>query len=147
MEFVSNNPIPYLSLYQHRLSRQIKPTKTKMKQSLFFAAIVCVLGSSACKLTSVTTIGPNDSFVLGNNTHGKFSASLTNTSKEDIEVYEAPVGGGKHSTVIVKPGKTVKAKVDANTALIVQNKSGNSVNVKLKVKGDTGLSMGYQGKK
>lgn len=100
---------------------------------------------SACgTLTSTTTIDGNNSFVLGNNQHGTFSARLKNISESDIELHRAPIDGGRHSFETVKPGQTIKVNVDKNTALVIENKSNSKASVELFVKGDTGLSMGYK---
>ena len=56
----------------------------------------------------------------------------------------APITGGNHSYVTVKPTETVKVNVEANTALIIENKSNDTASVDLYIKGDTGLSMGYK---
>lgn len=82
--------------------------------------------------------------MLGNNEHGSFTVNLKNISKQSIEVYHAPVNGGKHSSQMVAPNQSVKVKVDKNTALIFGNSSMDTVNIALKVKGDVGLSMGYK---
>ncbi len=107
-----------------------------------FATIICM--TSCRTLTSNTTIKPNDSFVLGNNEHGTFKVKLKNVSKNDLEVYRAPIAGGRHSSQMVKPGESVIVKVEKNTALIVSNATGDTASVDLKVTGDLGLSMGYQ---
>jgi len=100
---------------------------------------------SACgTLTSTTSIDANNSFVLGNNQHGTFSVRLKNIAEEDIELHRAPVDGGRHSFETVKPGQTIKVKVDKNTALVIENKSTKQASVELFVTGDTGLSMGYK---
>jgi len=113
------------------------------KVSLYVAAIM--LMATACRtLTSTTTIQPNNSFVLGNNEHGTFSARLKNISNNNIVVHLAPIAGGTHSYVTVKPRETVNVSVDKNTALIVGNNNNEVANVELKVIGDTGLSMGYK---
>ena len=111
------------------------------------AVIIILSGffASACgTLTSTTTIDANNSFVLGNNQHGAFTVRMKNISQSDIEVHRAPVSGGRHSFEIIKPGQTVKVKVEENTALVIGNKSDKTANVELFVKGDTGLSMGYK---
>jgi hypothetical protein len=112
-----------------------------IKYLCFFLVIIL---SACATLTSNTIIKANDSFILGNNQHGIFKVKLENVSKNNLEVYHAPIAGGKHSTVIVKPNDKVSLKVDANTALFIQNKSNDEASVNLKVRGDTGLSMGYQ---
>lgn len=45
---------------------------------------------------------------------------------------------------MVKPNQTVTIRMEKNTALIISNASDNTANVKLKVTGDLGLSMGYK---
>jgi len=111
-------------------------------KSLFTTLSLAILLAS-CSLTSNTIIKPNDSFVLGNNKHGAFKVKLKNVSKNNIEVYHAPIAGGKHSSQKVKPNESATVKVDRNTALIINNTSKDTASVDLKVTGDTGLSMGY----
>jgi hypothetical protein len=108
------------------------------------ALVIFIIACSFGTIKSNTTIKPYDQFILGNNEHGKFKVRLTNNSKKDIEVYHAPIGGGKHSGQIVKPNETVTVKIDKNTALIIDNSSADTVTVSLKVTGDVGLSMGYK---
>jgi hypothetical protein len=99
---------------------------------------------SCSTLHSNTFIKPNDSFILGNNQHGTFKVKLQNVSKNDIEVYHAPMNGGTHSSQIVKPENKVTLSIDENTALYIVNNSNDTASVKLKVTGDVGLSMGYK---
>ncbi len=111
-----------------------------------FLIIAAALVLSSCSLTSNTIIKPYDSFILGNNIHGSFSVKLKNVSKNDVELVLKPISGGSHSPQSVKPNKSVKVKVDRNTALVIANKSADTASVDLYVVGDTGLSMGYQNK-
>jgi hypothetical protein len=112
------------------------------------AIVTIVIATTSCSMfktiTSNTTIQPNDSFVLGDNIHGEFSVKFKNVSKNAVTVYHAPNGGGKHTFETVQPNQTVKVNVEANTALVVENKSNDVASVDLLVKGDTGLSMGYK---
>jgi hypothetical protein len=87
-----------------------------------------------------------DSFILGNNEHGSARVKLKNTSANEIEVYHAPINGGKHSTQKVSPGKEVVVKIEKNTALVIKNPENAEASVELKVTGDLGLSMGYKNK-
>jgi hypothetical protein len=95
-------------------------------------------------ITSNTTIEPNNSFVLGDNVHGPFDVSLKNVSINNVTVYLLPKDGIAFAKQIIKPNKKIKVNVDANTALVVENKSNEAASVDLLVKGDTGLSMGYK---
>lgn len=115
-----------------------------MKQAITLLLAVLVFITSCKTLTSTTMIQPNKSFVLGNNEHGAAKVKLKNISPNDIEVYHAPINGGKHSSQIVKPNETVTVKVEKNTALVIANLSSLQASVKLFVTGDLGLSMGYK---
>ncbi|MFC4509608.1 hypothetical protein ACFO28_04745 [Flavobacterium buctense] len=111
--------------------------------TLFLTLIVTscsVFGS----LTSNTIIQPNDSFILGNNEHGSFKVKLKNVCNQDLRVFMAPINGGTHSPIVVKPEESVTVKVESNTALVIENKSNQEASVALQVSGDTGLSMGYK---
>lgn len=116
-------------------------------KKLLFASILLMLISS-CRifnsLHSTTTIKPQESFVLGNNQHGKFSVKIRNLSTNTIQVHRAPIDGGNHSFIDIKPNEMIKVKVERNTAFIIQNSSKETASVSLVVKGDVGLSMGYK---
>lgn len=114
------------------------------KLSSVFIFILAIITTSCRTLTSTTTIKAQDSFILGNNEHGRFSVKLKNISDTEVELWKAPIGGGRHSPVTVKPNGTLKTRLDKNTALRIENKSNEQVAVELLVKGDTGLSMGYK---
>jgi hypothetical protein len=45
---------------------------------------------------------------------------------------------------MVQPGKSVRVRVEANTALVIINIAESDASVQLTVHGDTGLSMGYK---
>lgn len=114
-------------------------------KKLFFSTLAITLFFSSCRsLTSTTYIKSNDAFVLGNNKHGEFNVRLKNVSKSNLELWQAPIDGGKHSPQTVKPNETVKVNVDKNTALRINNDSAEQATVELLVKGDIGLSMGYK---
>jgi hypothetical protein len=115
----------------------------KMK-NLFAFVLFLFLMSSCASLTSTTFIKPNESFVLGDNEHGSFSVRLKNISPNKLELWKAPIDGGRHSPVNVEPNETVKVKVPKNTALRIDNKNATEASVELLVKGDVGLSMGYK---
>lgn len=111
---------------------------------ILFLAFIITSCSVFGSLTSYTSIKPNESFVLGNNDHGTFKVRLKNVSNHILKIVMAPITGGTHSPVFVKPNETIKVKADSNTALIIENKSNEAASVDLYVTGDTGLSMGYK---
>ena len=106
-----------------------------------FNLVSCSLFNS---LNSTTYIKANDEFILGNNVHGKFYASITNTSNFEVTIWQYPNNGGRHSPITLKPSLCVQVTVDKNTSLRIENNSNEEVAIKLKVKGDIGLSMGYK---
>ncbi len=109
-----------------------------------FILTVAFISTSCRTLSSTTYIKAQDSFILGNNEHGSYSVTLKNVSVSEVELWKAPIGGGRHSPVTVKPNETLKTRVDKNTALRIENKTNEQAAVKLLVIGDTGLSMGYK---
>lgn len=119
-----------------------------MKKIIILLCVVCTFLVVSCgvfsSLTSTTTIGPQNSFVLGNNQHGAFSVDLKNISSSPLKIHLAPIDGGTHSPVVVQPNQKASLKVDRNTAVVIANPSNENVDVELKVHGDTGLSMGYK---
>lgn len=109
-----------------------------------FIAVVSILFLQSCgSFTSTTEIESKNSFVLGNNKHGSFKIKIKNLSDETVNVIHEQVSGGSHSPQIIKPKETIMVQVDKNTALRFENNSIMKISVGLKIKGDTGLSMGY----
>jgi hypothetical protein len=98
----------------------------------------------SCALHSTTTIKSNERFLLGNNPHNSFRVRLKNISDKEVEIHRAPIGGGRHSGQMVQPGKSVRVRVEANSALVIINNAESDASVQLTVHGDTGLSMGYK---
>jgi len=116
-------------------------------KNLIIASLL-ILFTSSCSifnsLYSTTTIKPKESFVLGDNKHGKFSVKIRNLSTNTIQVHRAPINGGNHSFIDIKPNESIKVKVGRNTAFVIANASNQNASVSLVVKGDVGLSMGYK---
>lgn len=115
-----------------------------MKKLLLTTISFAFIFTSCRSLTSTTYIKANDAFILGNNKHGKFHVKLKNISATNLELWEAPIEGGQHSPLTVKPNETVRVLVEKNTSLKIENKMNTQATVELLVKGDTGLSMGYK---
>lgn len=119
-------------------------------KKLHYLLIIACLMLSACatlpfqKLHSTTSIKAHDAFILGNNEHGKYGVKLKNISNSPISIWQAPISGGKHSPLTVVPNQMIQIRVERNTALKIENNTEYEVSVELIVKGDTGLSMGYQ---
>lgn len=118
-----------------------------MQKIGFLLGLACTFGAVSCgifsSLTSVTTIGPQNSFVLGDNQHGAFRVNLKNVSTTPLKIHLAPINGGRHSPVVVLPNQKASLKVDRNTAVVIANESNENANVELEVHGDTGLGMEY----
>ena len=116
-----------------------------MKQLLItllsFSIISCAAFSS---LTSNTTIEAGKQFVLGDNEHGAFNATLRNDAPYNLIVYTQRRGATLSEPVVVKPSEKLELWVGANETVFIQNKGKRTVQVYLKVAGDTGLGMGYK---
>ena len=95
-------------------------------------------------LNSTTYIKANDAFILGENEHGRFQVTVTNTSIAPVDIWQYPLSGGRHSLVTLRPTEKFKLKVEENTSIRIENTSKEQVTVRLRVKGDLGLSMNYR---
>ncbi|MCU0419253.1 MAG: hypothetical protein MUC38_06300 [Cyclobacteriaceae bacterium] len=115
-----------------------------MKTKLLVLVAILFWLSGCTSLTSVTNIGANNSFVLGNNPHGYFRATVKNVSGHPLKLYQKTLTDSVHSMVILKPNETLHVYADKNTALIVENNANRQAQVKLDIGGDTNLSMGYK---
>ena len=135
---------PYCTFVSPIATKRLSQTNNKMKNLILSAVALLLLSASCRTLGSTTYIKSYDAFILGNNKHGAFSVKLKNVSANDLELWRAPIEGGQHSRLTVKPNETVKLKVEKNTALKIENKNNEQATVELLVKGDTGLSMGYK---
>ena len=118
----------------------------KITFSFFILSLILIGCLSLKSLKSTTFIKANDAFILGNNVHGKFSVRITNTSNYEITIWQYSINGGRDSQIKVNPSSTIKINVDKNTAIRIESQSNEEVAIKLKVTGDTGLSMGYKNK-
>ena len=111
-----------------------------MKNLLFL--LVAGLLLQSCALHSRTTIGPRKAFELGDGTHGSFKARVYNDSDIPVEICSAGMGQSEKKLITLKPGQQKTVRIAADTKAIFKNNSDKEAAVKLKVTGDTGLSMG-----
>ena len=80
-------------------------------RTLLIALIALTLTASSCKTVySTTTIEAKKGFVLGDNEHDAFEATLKNISREDLELYQMPNGGTKQLLQTLKSNKTATVK-------------------------------------
>jgi hypothetical protein len=101
-------------------SKKTKKTIIKYCKSIIALFAVLTLTTSCGifnSLTSNTTIKPNESFVLGNNEHGTFKVKLKNASNHDLKIIMAPITGGTHSPIIVKPNETISVQASRYSCL------------------------------
>ena len=113
----------------------------------FVATLALSILTSSCgvfgSLNSNTSIKPKEKFVLGNNKHGSFKTHLQNEGVTLLKVYQAPIEGGTHSPIFIKPQESATVETEKNTALIIENTGDEHASVTLKVKGDLNLGMTY----
>ncbi|MBC7606402.1 MAG: hypothetical protein H7199_05555 [Burkholderiales bacterium] len=116
----------------------------KIVISSLLVGLMLACCSTFSALNSNTSIKPNDSFLLGNNEHGKFHVKLKNMSNHAIDIYLAPITGGTYSRQTVQVNQEITTSVEKNTAMVIENKSAEYASVDLKVTGDLGLAMTYK---
>jgi hypothetical protein len=118
-----------------------------MKKVLFILTILACFGT-ACgvfgKLTSQTTIGANESFVLGEGQHGSYNVRLRNKTRQTLTITQTQIDGTVIKTVSAPYNEWLSLDIAGDTAIRISNTSNRAAAVDLIVKGDTNLSMGYQ---
>jgi len=70
---------------------------TTMKRLLYIILALFVSMTSCLPfrtLNSTTYIKANDAFILGDNEHGRFNMSVTNTSIAPVDIWQYPLAGG-----------------------------------------------------
>jgi hypothetical protein len=115
---------------------------------LIFSAILCCFALfcvSCGGLNSVTTIAPNKSFILGENKHLGYTASVKNIAQSSVEVL-LTLDKTTTSLGILRPNESRLYKVTANSTVTFKNLNDTPANIKIKLVGDTNLSMGYKDK-
>lgn len=126
-----------------------KGSRSSLFKSMILSTILGIILTSCTvfgSLNSNTSIKPNEKFVLGDNKHGSFKTHLKNEGSTILKVYQAPIDGGTHSPVLIKPKESITLKTDRNTALVIENTGNEYASVTLKVKGDLNLGMTYNNK-
>lgn len=113
-----------------------------------FVGVVCliVVMTSATivrTLQSTTYIPPGECFILGANQHNAFRVNLTNASVVNVFVYSQLASGERLLEKEVAPQEKIELRAAQNTSIVIDNPSEERATVKLKVKGDVGLSMEY----
>lgn len=111
-----------------------------MKNLLFLFAAGILLQS--CALHSNTTIGPRKAFELGDGNHGSFKAMVKNISEVPVEICSARLGQSEQKLITLNSGQQKTVRFAADTKAIFKNNNDKAATVKLKVTGDTGLTMG-----
>jgi hypothetical protein len=117
-----------------------------MRNQIFMlCALIGLLSScrSSSVLNSITTIPPQQSFVLGEGKHGGYDIRLQNTSANDLTVRQVSLDGTVEKTIVAPPDKWVALNVPKDKTLMIDNPATKRVNVKIVVKRATNLSMGY----
>jgi hypothetical protein len=113
---------------------------------LFCISISAFACRALSSLTSTTYIGPRQSFVLGQGKHGAYTVSLKNKSRQEITIRQIALDGTLLNSTVASPAQSLVVDVAQNTTLEIVNATDKSAEVALKIKGDTNLSMGYNGK-
>jgi hypothetical protein len=116
-----------------------------MKISHTILAFLFALLTSCSALNSGTIIEANKSFVLGQGQHGSYTASIKNTGLSPVEVFiQLNEQTEATSLGILRKGDQNQYKVRRDTKVTFKNMGTESTLLKIKLSGDTNLSMGYQ---
>lgn len=115
------------------------------KFSYLSLILISLLAQSCKTIKSTTYVEPERTFILGEGNHEEFKVKVTNESTSDIELFTTDNAGNVKLLAPVKPKQTNKIKIEENTSLNFKNLSPTEKStLKLKIKGETTLSMGYK---
>ena len=98
--------------------------------------------ASGCSLKSGLRVDPGKSFVLGANQHGAFKIDARNDGTVPVEI-SVSSDGETTPLLELEPGASATRRFRAGETALFTNPGDTTANVRVKVRGDTGLSMGY----
>lgn len=104
--------------------------------------LLALLAPACSTIHSTVSVPPGEQFELGDHTHGGFTARLENTGPVPAEVLQSSFGV-ETSLAELAPGETARVRFPADAMALIRNPSDTTGRVKVKLTGDTGLSMGY----
>ena len=125
----------------------ILPRLFSMKNTiLILLASLSILAITSCStIKSTTYIEPSKSFVLGENAHSKYKATVKNTSIEPIEVYTINQNGEETLVATLNQNDQQLFKIGENVGVRFKNLSQTeTAQIKIKANGESNLSMGYK---
>ena len=110
--------------------------------------LMLILGAgiwqSCSTLHSTTYIDPKKSFVIGEGKHGSYVAQVQNEGKGDIEVIQVNEQGVSTTLGLLKKGDKKEYSVKRNTTVMFKNDNLAKGVIKIRLRGDSNLSMGYK---
>lgn len=114
-----------------------------MFRSLLATSCLLLLSASCSTIHSTVSVPANQQFELGENSHDGFTARLENTGQVSTEVVQRSFGV---ETVLAElaPGESAQVRFPADATALLRNRSATPGQVKVRLQGDTGLSMGYE---
>ena len=92
-------------------------------------------------LNSLTTISPGKQFELGGNQRGAFKAHLENVGTVPVTISERLTDGKSINRGLFQPGDRQTVQFAAGSAVLVDNASPQSAQLRLVITGDKDLSM------
>ena len=118
-----------------------------MKKLFIFGVFAFYLLPACSRISSLTYINPNKTFVLGEGTHNAYSADIKNVGLNAVEVRTIDLGGNEKNLGDLKPGQKNSYEVLENTTVTFKNKGklvSTALAIKLNTSFNTRLSMGYK---
>jgi hypothetical protein len=114
------------------LTQKILLMKKGIKMIALLVSIAFVL--SSCAVNSTLTIQPNEEFVLGEYQNTRFSAKVSNLSKEEVKVSIIDTESKKQTQGFGLPGKNnARINVSRSETVVFKNFSDKTVKVKARI--------------
>ncbi|MBX2802175.1 MAG: hypothetical protein KTR31_31125 [Myxococcales bacterium] len=109
-------------------------------------SVLCLLAAVGCgTIRSNLTVPAGQAFVLGDNTHRGYVARLENAGRAPVTVVVTTPDGATAAEQVLAPGESGRFPVRADHVTQIGAAAGGADGqVRAFVRGDVGLSMGYE---
>lgn len=114
-----------------------------MRRFALAASCLLLLTPSCSTIHSTVSVPAGQQFELGDNSHDGFTARLVNTGSVATEVVQRSFGIETRLAELA-PGESARVSFPADATALLRNRSATPSRVRVKLTGDTGLSMGYE---
>lgn len=114
-----------------------------MLPRLLILSLMLLVFPACSTIHSKVSVSAGEQFILGENSHEGFTARLENRGPNQAEVVRRSFGV-ESVIAVLRAGDRASVDFPADSVVFLRNRGPQDTLVKVKLSGDTGLSMGYR---